>query len=144
MKPKLEHRSCLRFTIPGAAVSYRKVGFWRRDHGFPDVRYPVADLGKGGLSFFTNNPPELESRVAIALILPKNETAAILEGKIIYSIPRGAGLSSRFRVGVEFAPFAERRGFNSLRSLDVLDKLEAIYAAGNEVGCEQERLKPAE
>jgi hypothetical protein len=119
-------RKAVRFNIPGATVEVAGVA---SAHAVPNQsaeRCPVLDLSRGGLAFLTNAPLR-QSRISLALVYSDEEEPIALEGRIVYAVPRGAQLSYRFRVGVEFAPFSHHKGHNSLQALSRLEKLEALY-----------------
>ena len=120
-------RRCARFVVPGATVSLEMGGLGQRRKDLSSKeRSPVVDLSKGGMSFLTDSPPRL-SRVVLLLAYSEEEDPIRLEGRIVYFMPRGAGLSYRYRVGVEFIPFTRRRGHNSLESLGRLERLEMTF-----------------
>ena len=125
---KSPERKAGRFVVPGATLSYRERGFWHRKHPASEERSPVVSISRKGLAFLTDSPPKA-NRVTLFLSFAENEAPLCLEGKIVYSLPRGTGLA--YRVGVAFSPFSARKGHNSLVSLGVLDYLEKIHGAGN-------------
>jgi len=121
-----EHRKVSRFTIPGATISFEKstAGYCGSDSLFE--RSPVVEISRKGVSFLTNNPPRL-SGISLILTYAEDASPLRLEGRVVYFVSRGAGLSPRFRVGVEFAPFSTGHGHNSLDTLIQLQRLEKIY-----------------
>jgi hypothetical protein len=120
-------RRCARFAVPGATVSCEAAGLGRRRKTLSsEERSPVADMSTGGISFLTNSPPKL-NRATLLLTYSEAEEAIRLEGTVVYVVPRGAGLSYRYRVGFEFSPFSGKKGHNSLESLGRLNRLEKIF-----------------
>ncbi len=60
------------------------------------------------------------------LKLPEEEGALQLEGRVVYAVATGiAGF--RYRIGIQFSPFTERRGCNTLKALDILAHIEKTY-----------------
>jgi hypothetical protein len=126
---KQKQRKCPRFIPPGAVVSYDLRSLWGRGRVGAGDQCRVADLSKTGLSFFTDVPLKPDRTILLTLKLPGGQPPVTLEGRVIYSVPRGAGLSSRFRVGVHFNPFGNRKHQNPVNSLNVLVELERRYSS---------------
>ena len=116
-------RARSRFAIPGATVSWMING----QESCPDKSFPLSDISKGGLSFLTNDPPEVKSELLLVIALPKNPDTIQLRGTVAYSTPRGPRLTYAYRVGVEFQPFALEDGCNSFTSREAIEALERIY-----------------
>lgn len=125
----LERRTCERFVIPGATVSYKVHGFFKSHQPFPSDLYPIADLCKGGLCFMTDTPLKENKEVSLLIRVSEKENPISLEGKIMY-VSLNTSISYRYRVGVQFKPFGTNEGFNALESLNRLDELEKTYCAG--------------
>jgi hypothetical protein len=121
-------RKSIRFRVPGATVM---IGQETSGHGakrsLPE-RSPVVDLSKSGVSFLTDTVPKL-SRISILLIYSDEEDPLPLEGRVVYFVPRGSGLSYRYRVGVEFFPFSIKKGHNTIESLCRLERLASLYGS---------------
>jgi hypothetical protein len=125
----LERRTCERFIIPGSTIAYKVHGLLKRHQPFTDVRYPVSDVSKGGLSFLADTPLKEEKEVSILLHISEKEDPIQLEGEIAY-VSLNTGASYRYRIGVQFKPFGTEEGFNSLEYLNRLEALEKTYGAG--------------
>jgi hypothetical protein len=123
-------RKCARFVVPGATLSCKERGSWHRTGLASEEKSPVVSISRKGLAFLTDSPPKT-SRVTLLFSYSEKEEAISLEGRVIYSLPCGTELAYRYRVGVAFSPFSERKGHNSLVSLGVLDHLEKTHGAGN-------------
>ena len=123
-------RKCGRFVVPGATISCKDRGFWHWKGFAPEERSPVVNISRTGLAFLTDSPPKT-NRVILLFSFSEKEEPISLEGRVVYSLPRGNGLAYRYRVGVEFSPFSARKGHNSLVSLGVLEYLEKTHGAGN-------------
>ena len=75
----------------------------------------------------TNNPPTVGSDITLLIFLPKKTEYFELLAKVIYSIPRGPGLTYGYRVGMEFKPFAQSEGCNPIQSFKTIEALEKTY-----------------
>jgi hypothetical protein len=120
----IEDRESARFVVPGATISCKKSGFWHPKNDFAsDEKLPVADIGKHGMSFLTDNIPRL-SRISLLLQYSDHEDVICLKGRVVYSLPRGIGHSYRYRVGVRFDSFSTKKNDNSIEALRILERLE--------------------
>jgi Tfp pilus assembly protein PilZ len=121
---KFGQRAFIRFTVPGAAVSWMPQG----QESFSETSMPLSDISRGGLSFLANEPPAIGSDIFLHIFLPQNKETIELLGRVVYANPRGPGLIYRFRVGVELKTFAPSEGGNSPHSLKVIETFEWKYA----------------
>jgi hypothetical protein len=117
-------RARRRLIMPKTTVRYRLPGFWRRKSEFSN-RCPLIDVSKDGLAFLADHGPRPQKRISLILKFP-GEEALQVHGCVVYAVATGI-IGYRYRIGVKFLPFADKRGCNSLKSLDVLAKLEEIH-----------------
>lgn len=120
LRRKLGRREFDRFTIPGAVVSCMRTG----QESFPDARCPLSDISKAGLSFLTNEPPDIGSSVSLRVFLPQDQEALELSGIVVYCIPRGPRLTYRYRVGVESNILSQFEGEKSPKLLKTIEDSE--------------------
>lgn len=107
-----------RRVIPRTTVQYRIRSFWGHRRSF-STPHPLIDLSCGGLALLADMPPALRKRVSLLLKLPDRVDALQLEGRIVYAVATGiAGF--RYRVGIQFLPFENRRGCNDPKLLAAL------------------------
>jgi len=117
-----EKRSSPRRIIPGITVKYRIHGFWPFGGSFSGP-CPLVDLSGGGLALLADSAPRPGKRVSLLLKSPEREQALCVEGNIVYTVATGVA-GYRHRVGIQFLPFAEKRGCNSPRVLEILTQFE--------------------
>jgi hypothetical protein len=120
---KSGRRAYERFSIPGANVCWAPDG----QETFPEETTPLSDLSRNGVSFLSNNPPEVNMDIRIRINLPKRPGRLELRGSTVYSVFRGPGLTYEYRIGVHLKPFSETEGDNSPESEKAMEKLEQIY-----------------
>jgi hypothetical protein len=116
-------RSNSRQIIPKTTVRYCVRSFWPRSLSFSNP-CPLVDLSSGGLGFLADDAPVPGKRIVLLLKFPEKEEDLRLEGKVVYTVATGiAGF--RHRIGVQFLPFAERRGCNNPKVLSALVEFES-------------------
>ena len=118
MPESTNNRRYLRFDCAEATVSYELHGFPQRSF---DESCPLLSLSKGGLGFKTDNA--LEPGQKLTIVLTCKKAPIRLQARVIHCISH-PGTKPRHHVGVQFAPFDEARGGNSMEALNVLDQLE--------------------
>ena len=87
---------------------------------------PAIDLCGGGLAFLDDLLQKPGMRISMLLKLKGREEEIPLEGHVVYSVATGIA-GYRYRIGIQFLPFADRKGCNSLEALAVLIKYEKDY-----------------
>jgi hypothetical protein len=119
-------RARRRLTIPKATVRFKTRSFWARKADY-SVQFPLVDISRDGLAWLADQDPSPKKRVSLLLNLPGEEGALQIEGHVVYAVATGiAGF--RYRIGVQFLPFSEKRGHNTLKALNALIRIEETYA----------------
>lgn len=127
MKDKnIEQRSCFRFRIPGATVSYRTIRLLRKQQKFQEEFCPVLDISRGGIHFLTQNLLKFRSKVEVAVFVPGEVTPFYLKGKIIWCT-FNPGKSYKYQVGLQFNPYGEEKNQNPPSVLLRLASLEEKF-----------------
>lgn len=121
MAERPERRACERFVIPWATASYKVEGFISSGH-FTEDLFPVVDISRGGLRLLTNSLLKVEARVTLMILIPGDAVALDLRGKVNWVAPN-LEKSFKYQVGIQFAPYGENKGENSL---EVFKRLKAI------------------
>ncbi len=119
-------RACRRWFVPTATVRYRIHRFWMRKSDYSS-QCPLVDLSQSGLAFLDDQALESGRRLSLLLKSPSREKTVQLEGRVVYSVATGIA-GYRYRIGIQFLPFAERNGCNSPKALEVLVELEKTHA----------------
>jgi AraC-like DNA-binding protein len=105
--------------IPKTTVRYKVRSFWTPVRNF-SIPYPLVDLSCGGLALLSDVLPALRKHVSLLLKFPDRSDELRLQGRIVYAVATGiAGF--RYRVGIQFLPFADRRGCNHPEILETLE-----------------------
>jgi hypothetical protein len=93
--------------------------FWTRNQSYSNP-LPLVDLSRGGLALLSDAALATDKRISLWLQFPEKGEELRLEGTTVYAVATGiAGF--RYRVGIQFLPFADRRGCNDPKVLDLLE-----------------------
>ncbi len=120
--PWEKQRTQPRIIIPKTAVKYHIRSFWIHNRHFSNL-CPLIDLSSGGLAFLTDNALKIGICLSMLLKLAGEEEMLQLEGHVVYVVATGIA-GYRYRIGIKFLPFNDRRGFNTLKALNLLKRLE--------------------
>ena len=118
---------CKSFEVEDASARVRGEGLIPAIVGYPDRRYELLNISKGGLSFESNDVFKRGQRVWVELHMPGLDGPLELRGVVRWR--RGVMGSEVFKVGVQFSPFGERRGLNTMAALEKLRDLESKSTA---------------
>ncbi len=119
----IERRRCRRFVIPGAEVKFKKRGWFFWTHEFSEP-CSVINVGKGGAAFSCKTRLSKGKKLMVQLLIPGE--APLSFNAIVRRQERTVG-SKMMVTGIEFMPFGDGYGWNSLELLDALRKLERRY-----------------
>jgi Tfp pilus assembly protein PilZ len=115
----IEKRVCERFVITGAEVHYRKDAFFSKpDYSY--YSYPVSHMSKGGMGFLCDDSFDAGAKMLLKLIVP-DEEPVIIKGKAVWTSVN-PGKSYKYRVGVQFESYGEKKSQNPP---ELLDKITA-------------------
>ncbi len=123
----IERRTCIRFEIPGATLSYKK------DKGLlPDAKYgaefcPILDISRGGLRYLTQENLKINSNVILKISLPGERVPLVMKGQVRW-VAINAGKSYKYQIGVQFNPYGEKKGQNYPGALVKIIALEQKFA----------------
>jgi Tfp pilus assembly protein PilZ len=115
----IEKRTCIRFQIPGATVSYQ---FKEQVEEFS----PLVDISRGGLKFIGKKPPEMNAEVTLKISIPGERVPLTLFGKVQWLSYVEA--KDQYFIGVQFNPYGEKQGENYPGNMVKIIALEQKYA----------------
>jgi hypothetical protein len=122
----LERRTCERFKIPGATVSYRKDRKIFGNEEFLEEFCPVLDMSRGGIRFLTHKPLDFQIRVYLSISVPGERIPLTLKGEVRWS-SFNPGKSYEYQVGVQFNPYGEKKDQNYPGTLVKIIALEQKF-----------------
>lgn len=115
----IEKRTCIRFQIPGATVSYQ---FKEHVEEFS----PLVDISRGGLKFIGKKPPEMNTEVILNISIPGERIPFTMKGKVQWISYVEA--KDQYFIGVQFNPYGEKQGENYPGNMVKIIALEQKYA----------------
>ncbi len=116
-------RSRPRMIIPRTSVRYRFHSLWKFNQSY-SAPCPLVDLSSGGLAFLADVALMPGKRVSLLLKFLEKEEELPMQGKVVYAVATGIA-EYTCRIGIQFLPFAERRGCNSPKVLEALVQFES-------------------
>jgi len=119
-------RSCERFVIFGAKLSFKKGGFLCLHHKYTYDCYPILDLSYGGLRFLTQDRIKMDTKLTMKIYDPNDKVRVTMKGKVTWT-SRNPGQSYAYQIGVQFSPYGEKGSQNHPDSLDDLVDFERKF-----------------
>ena len=115
----IEQRTCIRFSIPGATISYQ---FKEHVEEFS----PLVDISRGGLKFMGKKPPEIHAEVTLNLSIPGERVPLTMHGKVRWI--SYVEDKDQYFIGVQFNPYGEKDKENYPGNMVKIIALEQKYA----------------
>jgi Tfp pilus assembly protein PilZ len=123
----LEKRTCLRFRIPGASVSYKKdKPFLKKGEDYIEEFCPVLDISRGGIRFLSQEILKFESKVALKISIPGETIPMTIKGIVRWYSPN-PGKSYKYQIGVQFLPYGEKKDQNNPAVMTKIVALEQKF-----------------
>jgi Tfp pilus assembly protein PilZ len=116
-----QKRTCIRFAIPGATISYE----------FKDCAEefsPLVDISRGGVKFLGKHPHDINADITVKISVPGERIPLTMHGKVrwISYIEN----KEQYSIGVQFNPYGEKESQNYAGNLVKIISLEQKYAPG--------------
>ena len=121
----LERRACTRFMVPGCTVSYRVQRSLFRT-ALQEEGCPIADLGKGGLSFLTDKKLAVGTKIFLMITVSPKDSPLEIKGTVVHS-GLNRSISYKHVVGVAFDPFGAGSS-NTVEALNELARIEETFS----------------
>jgi Tfp pilus assembly protein PilZ len=122
----LERRACIRFEIPGATIRYKLKKLFFEKQVFEEEFCPLIEMSRGGLQFLAQNTHKVGTSVSLEISIPGERVPLVLAGRIRWTAPN-VGKSYKYRMGVQFSPYGEKKGQNYPGILVKIISLEQKY-----------------
>ncbi|MFW6140667.1 MAG: PilZ domain-containing protein [Acidobacteriota bacterium] len=132
VKKGIERRTCTRFEIPGATVSYKVFHISPKlKRGYGEEFCPVVDLSRGGLRFVCQNKLDMNSKMKMKVSVPGERVPLELLGRVRWSAAN-PGKSYKYQTGVQFNPYGEKKKQNYPGNLVKIIALEQKFSEEKE------------
>lgn len=119
----IDRRTCERFAIPDATLSYRlkKIFFSEKKHA---ERYcPILEISFGGVRFLCEKFHKPTNTIYLKLTIPNEKSPLPLKGKIVWTSLYAAS-GYKYQIGVQFDPFGVKKGQNDPKIMNRLSSMQ--------------------
>jgi Tfp pilus assembly protein PilZ len=124
----IDRRAYKRIKIEGATVTYKEGRFFFSKKQYVEEFYPVVEISRGGVRFLGKKLFTISSKVSIKISLPEEPSPLILRGQVRWTSLNPA-MSYKYQIGIQFDPFAWKKGCNHPEILEKIMKLEQKFIA---------------
>ena len=123
----IERRTCLRFEIPGATISYKisKLLPAALDK-YEEEFCPMLDISRGGLRFQANHKLDIESKLIIHISVPGERVPLVLNGRVRWVTSTDVP-GFEYQIGVQFNAYGEKKDQNYPGNLVKIIALEQKF-----------------
>jgi len=122
----IDRRACKRIKIEGATVTYKEGRFFFSKKQYVEEFYPIVEISRGGVRFLGKKLFTISSKVSIKISIPGESSPLILKGRIRWTSLNPA-MSYKYQIGIQFDPFAWKKGCNHPEVLEKIMKLEQKF-----------------
>lgn len=128
----IERRTCLRFEIPGATISYKldKI-FPSGGEKYVEEFCPLLDISRGGLRFLSQKSYKINTKLIAKIAVPGEQIPLQLNGKVRWAASN-SGRTYKYQIGIQFNPYGEKKGQNYPGTLVKIIALEQKFCALDE------------
>ncbi len=127
----IERRTCIRFEIPGATVSYKLKKPLLTKTSVGEEFCPAIDLSRGGLRFLSKEELKIGTPITMKISVPGERIPLDLIGHIRWVAPN-IGMDYNYQIGAQFSPYGEKKGQNYPGSLVKIIALEQKFAPSDQ------------
>jgi hypothetical protein len=124
---EIERRTCLRFQIPGATVSYKIPRLLPAVlDKYEEEFCPLMDISRGGLRFQGNLKPDIDTKMTMNISIPGERVPLVVHGRVRWATSlEGSGFL--YQIGVQFNPYGEKKDQNYPGNLVKIIALEQKF-----------------
>jgi Tfp pilus assembly protein PilZ len=123
----IERRTCIRFEIPGATVSYKLKKPLLTKSSSAEEFCPAIDLSRGGLRFLSQEDLKIGTALMLQISIPGERIPLELHAQVRWVAPN-VGMSYEYQIGAQFSPYGEKKGQNYPGTLVKIIALEQKFA----------------
>lgn len=129
LNKRTESRKCERFIIPGSTLTLAAENGLFSKSKYSETFYPVFELSRGGLRFFSQVPFKIGTKVSLKIFILNEGIPLSVRGRIrwrSYSFHNPL-IGYRYQIGVQFNTYGTKKGLNPPEILNKLITLEAEF-----------------
>jgi len=124
---EIERRTCLRFQIPGATVSYKISRLLPAVlDKYEEEFCPLIDISRGGLRFHGNKKLDIDTKLSMNISVPGERVPLVLHGRIRWATDLEES-GFQYQLGVQFNPYGEKKDQNYPGNLVKIIALEQKF-----------------
>jgi hypothetical protein len=123
----MERRTCRRFKIPGAVISYRmKKSLFSRKN-YEEEFCPVLDLSRAGIRFQGQRLLDINSENIMRISVPGERVPLILKGQVRWQAFDFE--KYKYQAGIRFNPYGENKEENYPGLMTKIIELEQKFSS---------------
>ena len=123
----IERRTCLRFEIPGAMISYKVSKFLPAAlDKYEEEFCPLLDISRGGLRYQANHKIDIGAKLIMHISVPGERVPLVLHGRARW-VTSGEGSGFAYQIGVQFNAYGEKKDQNYPGNLVKIIALEQKF-----------------
>jgi Tfp pilus assembly protein PilZ len=126
----IDRRAHKRIKIKGATVTYKEGRFFFSKKQYVEEFYPVVEISRGGIRFMGKKLFAIASKISLKISIPEEESPLILRGRVRWTALNPT-MNYDYQIGIEFDPFAWKKGCNHPEVLEKIMKLEEKFLIDN-------------
>lgn len=126
----LERRTCIRFVISGATISYRQEKRLFKTKNYEEF-CPLLDISRGGLRFLSQKLLKVKNKISLTISIPDEKAPLSVKGHVRWT-RLNPGQSYKYQIGIQFNPYGDKKKHNPPGALVKIISLEEKFAKDNQ------------
>lgn len=122
----IDRRAYKRIKIKGATVTYKEGRFFFSKKQYVEEFYPVVEISRGGVRIMGKKLFTIASKINLKISIPEEESPLVLSGRVRWT-SLNPTMSYKYQIGIQFDPFALKKGCNHPEILEKIMKLEKKF-----------------
>ena len=124
----IDRRAYKRVKIKGATVTYKEVRFFFSKKQYVEDFLPVVEISRGGVRIMGKKLFTIASKISLKISIPDEPSPLILRGRVRWTSLNPAE-NYKYQIGIQFDPFALKKGCNHPEILEKIMRLEEKFLA---------------
>jgi Tfp pilus assembly protein PilZ len=124
----IDRRAYKRVKIEGATVTYKEGRFFFSKKQYVEDFLPVVEISRGGVRIMGKKLFTIASKISLKISIPDEPSPLILRGRVRWTSLNPAK-DYKYQIGIQFDPFALKKGCNHPEILEKIMRLEEKFLA---------------